>query len=427
MPAENTEAPKCPVAHLRAPEQFNPFTPHFNLSPQSAFMAAQREQPVFFSPVMNMWVVTRYDDLKAVMQNTDTFTSGGAFSAPAVVSPETLKMIGGLDHPAFRYSLVNSDPPAHTRFRNTFQRAFTPRQVAILEPQIRELIHQLLANLRTNKRAEVIKTFCDQLPLLTICRLIGVADADAPNVKRWSADFVRIQNPGWSIEEQQIIGQSILDYYGYLLNLVKHYTSHPAENLISSVIEAQRNDDEPLSDEEIAGLIFGLVLAGHETTAALIGNTLYSLLSQHKLWDYFCKHPDRIPAAVDEFIRHGGPAIGLFRRTSHDAVVGGVTIPKDSVVWIAYLAGNYDPTQFPNPEQLDFDRDNSGNHLSFGHGIHYCIGAALAKFEVRLVLEELTQHYPGLHLDPGHIIPAPNFMLRAYQEMVLVIDESPTQ
>ena len=391
MSAEHSEDRQCPVAHLRSPEQFHPFTPQFSLAPQSAFMTAQQEQPVFFSPVMNMWVVTRHADLKTVMQDPDTFTSGGSFSAPAVVSPEALKVIDGLDHPVFRCSLVNADPPAHTRFRDNFQQAFSPRQMSLLEPQIRELIHQLLADLRIHKRAEVIKTFCDQLPLLTICRLMGVADADAPKIKRWCTDFIRIQTPGLTVEAQRTIGQSIIDYYNYLLELVQHYTKHPAENLISTVIAAQQQGDNPLSDQELAGLASGLVLAGHETTAASIGNMLHSFLSQRTLWNDLCQSPERCAIAIDELMRHCGSAIGLFRRTSRDAILSDVTIPKGSTVWIAYLSGNYDSQQFPNPEQLDFDRENAGTHLGFGHGIHYCIGAALAKLELRLVLEELTQ------------------------------------
>jgi cytochrome P450 len=425
MSAENAEASNCPVAHLRSPEQFNPFTPDFSQAAQKAFMTAHAEQPVFFSSMMNMWVVTRYEDLKTVMQDTETFTSGGSFSAPAVVSPEALKIMGGLDHPVFRYSLVNVDPPLHTRFRSNFQQAFTPRQLNLLEPQIRELIHKLLEPLRQHKRAEVMKTFCDQLPLLTICRLMGVPDANARDIRRWSMDYVSIQTPGWSLEQQQRIGQSIVDYYAYMLNLVQHYANHPAENLISSVIETRKEIEAPLSDEEIAGLTLNLVLAGHETTAALIGNTLYSLLNQRELWNYFCQHPERITAAVDEFIRHGNPAIGLFRRTSRDVKLGDVMIPKDSTVWIAYLAGNYDAAQFPEPERLDINRENAGSHLTFGHGIHYCIGASLVKMEIRLVLEELTRHYPSLRLEPGqNLMPVPNFILRTYQEMVLAIDES---
>jgi cytochrome P450 len=423
MSSSNSEASKCPIAHLRSPEQFNPFTPDFNQAPQKALMTAQAEQPVFFSPMMNMWVVTRYEDLKTVMQNTEAFTSGGSFSAPAVVSPEALKIMGGLDHPVFRYSLVNVDPPLHSRFRNNFQQAFTPRQLNLLEPQIRELIHNLLADLRQYKRAEVMKTFCDRLPLSTICRLMGVPDADAPDIRRWSMDYVSIQTLGWSDEEQQRIGQSIVDYYAYMLNLVRHYTKHPAENLISSAIEAQKQTEAPLSHEEIAGLVLNLVLAGHETTAALIGNTLHSLLSQRELWNSICQHPDRIAGAVDEFIRHGNPAIGLFRRTSRDVQLGDVMISKDSTVWIAYLAGNYDAAQFPEPEHLDIERENAGNHLTFGHGIHYCIGATLAKMEIRVVLEELTCHYPSLRLELGqNLMRLPNFMLRTYQEMVLTID-----
>jgi cytochrome P450 len=419
----NAEAGSCPVAHTRTAQQFNPFTPAFNQDPHSAYRAARDEQPVFYSPPMNMWVVTRYDDLKTVMKDVKTFSSTGAFSSASVVSPEALRMLGGLDHPVYRYSLVNTDPPVHTRFRTNFQRAFTPRQVAILEPQIRELTHQLLAELRANKRAEIINGFCNQLPLLTICRLMGVADADAPDIKRWSTDYIRMQIPGWSEEEQRIIGQSILDYYGYMLELVKHYTRHPAENLISGVIAARQHVDEPLSDEEIAGLTLNLVLAGHETTAALLGNTLYTVLHQRDLWNELGAHPERVGAAVDEFIRHGGPAFGLYRRTTRNVALGGVIIPKDATVFIAYFAGNHDPQQFPDPERLVLDRANAGSNVTFGHGIHFCIGAPLAKLELRVVLEELPRSYPSLRLEAGQTLtPVPSFLLRAYQAMVLVID-----
>lgn len=423
MSAPNAQSVTCPVEHTRSPQQFNPFTPQFNLDPHSVYRAARHEQPVFFSPVMNMWVVTRYDDLKTVMKDTKAFSSAGAFSSASVVSPEALHVLGGLDHPVYRYSLVNTDPPVHTRFRTNFQRAFTPRQVAILEPQIRELTHELLRELRASKRAEVINSFCNQLPLLTICRLMGVPDVDAPDIKRWSTDYIRLQIPGWSVAEQRTIGQSVLDYYGYMLEVVRHYGRNPAENLISAVIEARQSVEEPLSDEEIAGLTLNLVLAGHETTAALLGNTLHTVLSQRELWDYLCKHPERAAAAVDEFVRHGGPAFGLYRRTTGDVVLGEVTIPKDSTVFIAYFAGNNDPAQFPDPERLDVERPNAASHVTFGHGIHYCIGAPLAKLELRVVLEELPRTYPSLRLEPNQTLtPVPSFLLRTYQTMVLVID-----
>ncbi|MBC8075053.1 MAG: cytochrome P450, partial [Chloroflexales bacterium] len=342
MSTENSAAPRCPVEHTRSPEQFNPFTPQFNRDPATAYRTAREEQPVFFSPVMNMWVVTRYDDLKTVMKDTAAFSSAGAFSSASVVSPEALRVLGGLEHPVYQYSLVNTDPPIHTRFRTNFQRAFTPRQVARLEPQIRELTHQLLHELREHKRADVITSFCDQLPLLTICRLMGVPDADAPAVKRWSTDYIRLQIPGWSAEEQRAIGQSVRDYYAYMLDAVRRYARNPAENLISAAVEARQAAEEPLSDAEIAGLTLNLVLAGHETTAALLANTLHTLMSQRALWDELRQRPERAAAAVDEFVRHGGPAFGLYRRTTRDVALGDVTIPKDATVFIAYFAGNND-------------------------------------------------------------------------------------
>jgi hypothetical protein len=269
----------------------------------------------------------------------------------------------------------------------------------------------------------VINSFCNQLPLLTICRLMGVPDEDAPKIKRWSTDYIRLQLPGWSVEEQRVIGQSVLDYYAYMLDTVRHYGRNPAENLISAAIEARQSVAEPLSDEEIAGLTLNLVLAGHETTAALLGNTLYTLLTQRELWEYFGSYPERAAAAVDEFIRHGGPAFGLYRRTTRDVTLGEVTIPKEATVFIAYFAGNHDPAQFPDPERLDIERQNAASHVTFGHGIHYCIGAPLARLELRVVLEELPRTYPSLRLEPGQTLtPVPSFLLRSYQAMMLVID-----
>jgi cytochrome P450 len=423
MTAEHAPTLQCPVEHIRLPDKFNPFTPQFNLDPHAAYAAARAEQPVFFSPVMNMWVVTRYDDLKTVMKDVEAFSSAGAFSGGALANPIALEVLGGIDHPMYQYSLVNTDAPLHTRFRNNFQRAFTPRKMALLEPQIRELTHQLLEELRENKRAEVINSFCNQLPLLTICRLMGVADADAPNIKRWSSDYIRAQIPGWSESEQRQIGQSTLEYYEFMLELVKYYAKHPTENLISTVIEARQDGEEALSDEEIAGLAFNLIFAGHETTAALLGNTLHTILTQRELWEYFCKHPERSSAAVDEFVRHGGPAFGLYRRTTRDVALGEVTIPQDSTVFISYFSANHDPEQFPDPERLSFNRPNAANHFSLGHGIHYCIGAPLAKLEVRVVLEELCKTYPSLRLEPNQmLIPAPSFLIRSFQSMVLAID-----
>jgi cytochrome P450 len=423
MSAENVGAPACPVAHTRSPEAFNPFTPQFNRDPHAAYRAAREEQPVFFSPAMNMWVVTRYDDLKTVMKDVAAFSSAGAFSSASVVSPEALRVLGGLEHPVYRYSLVNTDPPLHSRFRTNFQRAFSPRQVAILEPQIRELTHDLLAELRAARRAEVINSFCNQLPLLTICRLMGVPDADAPDIKRWSTDYIRLQIPGWSVEEQRAIGQSVLDYYSYMLDVVRHYATNPAENLISAAIAARQGVEEPLSDEEIAGLTLNLVLAGHETTAALLGNTLYTALSRRGLWAALGAQPELATTAVDEFIRHGGPAFGLYRRTTRDVALGGVTIPKDATVFIAYFAGNTDPAQFPEPAQLDIERRNAASHLTFGHGIHYCIGAPLARLELRVVLEELPRAYPSLRLDPEQAFtPVASFLLRSYESLVVMLD-----
>ncbi|NJM07363.1 cytochrome P450 [Candidatus Gracilibacteria bacterium] len=165
------------------------------------------------------------------------------------------------------------------------------------------------------------------------------------------------------------------------------------------------------------------MLAGHETTAALLGNTLYTALSQREIWAALGAHPELAGTAVDEFIRHDGPAFGLYRRTTRAIALGDVTMPQGATVFIAYFAGNTDPAQFPDPERLDILRHNAASHVTFGHGIHYCIGAPLARLELRVVLEELPQAYPHLRLAADQsFTPVASFLLRAYESLVIVLD-----
>ncbi|MEM8530365.1 MAG: cytochrome P450 [Chloroflexota bacterium] len=413
----------CPVNHTSPAAELNLLHPDFIKNPYALFKHARAEEPIFYSPETDMWVITRYDDLKTVMKDVGHFSSEGAFTAAASVSPEAFRVLGGLDHPMFRYSAINVDPPLHKRLRASLQKAFSPRQTALLEPQIRQLIHQLIDDFGPVKQAEFMQNFCNPLPLRTICRLLGVPDTDAAKVSRWSAYLVAIQIPGQSPEQQRTLGNELLNYYRYVLDLVGHYKQNPAENLISSMLASQQTVEEPLSDEEIAGLMCNVVLAGHETTEKLLGNMLHNVLHQRELWTYLCEHSANLAAAVDEFIRHDTSVMGLYRRTTQAVQIGNVTIPANATVWVAYAAGNHDPGYFPEPEVIDFQRANAGENLTFGYGIHYCVGASLTKLEVRLVLEELTKRLTSLRLVPDQPFEfIPHFVLRSYQELFLEWD-----
>ena len=419
----DTQMDSCPVNHTPPATRFNLLHPDFIKNPYAVFRRARVEEPIFYSPETHMWVVTRYDDLKTVMKDVEHFSSEGAFTAAASVSPEAFRVLGGLDHPMFTYSTINADPPLHKRLRASLQKAFSPRQTALLEPQIRQFIHQLIDDFGPVKQTEFMKNFCNPLPLRTICRLLGVPDADAAKVSRWGEYLVAVQIPGQSLEQQRTVGNELLNYYRYVLDLVEHYKQNPAENLISSMLAARQTVEEPLSDEEIAGLVCNVVLAGHETTEKLLGNMLHNVLQQRELWTYLCDHPTELSVAADEFIRHDTSVMGLYRRTTQAVQIGNVTIPANATVWVAYAAGNHDPEYFPEPEVIDFQRANAGENLTFGYGIHYCVGASLTKLEVRLVLEELSKRLPSLRLVPDQPFEFnPNFVLRSYQELFLEWD-----
>lgn len=410
---------KCPVDHSQFASEFNPFRPDFIANPYSSFAQARAEEPIFYSPQMDMWIATKHDDLKDIMKDTEAFSSAGGFTAAAQASPVAFEVMGGLDHPLIKYSVINVDAPLHTRLRGALQKAFTPRQTSQLEPQIRELTSDLLDVFPEGGPAEFVAGFCNPLPLFIICRLLGVPDDDAQQIKTWSESFVALQIPGQPEDVQRMHGKNVVAYFERMIALVKHYRQNPAKNLTSEMVHAEN----PLTDEEIAGHLCNVVLAGHETTAKLMGNMLHNILTQRELWDTLIAHPGYIPGAVNEFIRYDTSLMGLYRVTTHDVAIGDVTVPAHSRVWVAYAAGNHDPAVFPEPNTIDIHRDNATENLTFGYGIHYCLGAPLAKLELQIVLEELTRRMPSLRFIPDQqLVFNPNFILRSYQQLMLEWD-----
>jgi cytochrome P450 len=392
MPAEPAVAPACPHAELA--RDFHPF----DLAEPFAFYArARAEAPVFYSAELDYWVVTRYEDMRDVFRDPATFSSENTQS-PFKPRPSEVQAI--LDDGGFSVvtGLSGKQPPDHTRLRGFIKKAFTPRRVAELEPEIRAIAARMIDAFADRGHADLVAELAHELPALVIFRMLGVPDEDVPKVKEWAQSRVYMNFGDRPVAEQAHHAENLVRYWRYCQDLVRSRLRDPRDDLPGELVRLHQQGDQTLTLDEIAALVYGQLTAGHETTTALLSNGLKELLGQRDAWEAICADPARIPAAVEELLRVSAPVFTWKRRTTAAAVVGGVELPAGTNVLLLLGSANHDASVFPAPERIDLDRDNASRHLSFGLGIHFCLGAPLARLEAKVVLEELTARLPGLRL-----------------------------
>jgi len=308
----------------------------------------------------------------------------GAFTAVAVESDITMHML-------------NLDPPDHTRLRRLVAKAFTPRSVAALVPRIEQIAGELIAAMPASGTVDLLAEFAFPLPITVICELLGIPTDDRDQFRRWSTTLFLA---GTSAPEN--VRGAAAELGMYLHTLVATRREKPREDLLSQLVSIDDEDDR-LTDTEAVSMVFLLLIAGHETTVNLIGNTILTLLQDQDRYAELRTHPDHLPAALEEHLRHLGPVhIATLRFTTEPVTLGDTTIGADELVFVSLAAANRDPSRFARPELVDYDRHNPG-HLAFGHGIHVCLGAPLARAEGTIALTRLLAHYPHMSLatDPA--------------------------
>lgn len=285
--------------------------------------------------------------------------------------------------------MLNSDPPDHTRLRKLVTKAFTPRRVAALRPRIEEITAALLDEMADRDEVDLLQAFANPLPVTVICELLGVPFADRADFQAWTRVLVGVGN------KKEEPAAATLAMTEYLRKLIAAKRSQPEADLLSSLAQPAE-DGERLDEQELIAMSFLLLVAGHETTVNLIANGTYALLRDRDQWDALRADPSGIPAAVEEFLRYEGPVgWSTVRYTSEPMRIGGITIPADELVYVALSAVNRDPARFADPGHLDVTANSSG-HLAFGHGIHFCIGAPLARMEAEIAFSALLRHFPDL-------------------------------
>ncbi|MDT3396598.1 cytochrome P450 [Streptomyces sp. B1866] len=346
------------------------------------------------------WVVTRYDDVRQALADP-RLSLDKRNARPG-------NYVGLALPPALDANLLNMDPPDHTRIRRLVSREFTPRRVEQLREPVRRTAEGLLAGIAPRGRADLIASYAAPLPIAVICDLLGVPPGHRHDFRAWT-DALIAPDPARPERAREAIG-SLLGFFGRLL---ADKRAEPADDLLSALVTASEEDDR-LSEDELTSLAFAILFGGYENTVHLIGNAVLALLREPGQMDALRADPGLLPGAVEEFARYDGPGpLAIRRFPLEDVTIGGVTVPAGETVLLSVAAANRDPHRFPDPDRLDVTRDASG-HLTLGHGIHYCLGAPLARLETEVALRVLLDAFPRLALDvpPGELRWRPSLRTR---------------
>jgi cytochrome P450 len=337
-------------------------------------------------------VLTRYSDVVSALRNQSL---GRGFDREAGRS-----QLG--DGAAFAYvsrRMHNFDPPDHTRIRSLVTKAFTVRRVEALRPRIQAIADMLLDTIDGAKTIDVLATLAHPLPSLVICEMLGVPESDRPRFSKWTEDIAFLLLLGsqrLDPHRLQAGEAAAAEFMGYVRDLIEDRRATPADDLLSALIAAEEHGDRLTIDELIANVVF-LFSAGHQTTRDLVGNGLLALLQHPDQKKLVAADPTRIPALVEECLRYDPSVTATARRAREDTVIAGVRIAAGDNLMLSISGANRDPARFAEPDRFDIDRPNN-EPLTFGGGIHYCLGAALARTEAQIVFGTLLRRYPRLEL-----------------------------
>jgi cytochrome P450 len=410
-----TTGSACPVN-----ESFDPLSADFLADPYAIMAALPREeQPIFFAPSIGYYVITRYADIEQVFQDPAAYSAAVAQAPLVPLVPEAQRILLAGGHKP-QPSMVSLDEPEHARLRKPAARAFSMKRVNALVPVIEATTARLLDAVGPATEFDLVAALAFPLPANIVFSLIGVPEQDHAQIKHWSGYRAAL---GWgrpAPEDQVEIATGMAAYRAYLRKLVDVKAAEPGDDLTSDLIAIQRENSERLTLEEIASILFSLSFAGHETTTGLIGNTVRRLLEDPSRWSGIASNPGLIPAAVEETLRFD-PSVPVWRRvTTRPATLAGVSLPEGARLFLWLAAAGRDAAAFSHPDVFDLHRPDSGRHLAFGKGLHYCLGANLGKLETQIAVAALADRYPRLRLAPDQRLTFhPNISFRGPQVLTV--------
>lgn len=349
----------------------------------------------------DVYLVTRHNDCETVLAETDAFSNK---AGPGLRQSELLSAATSPEDYRVVRTLLTNDPPSHTRFRKLVAPAFTARRIAALESKIREVANDLIDKFPVDGEIDYVRDFAAPLPLIVIADFLGVPRSDLEIFGKWSDDAAEVLGGTLTPERSQHCYDSVQELLGYFDKRVADRREHPGDDFLGLLVSARDRDEQPLTTEEILAISYVTLVAGNETTVNLLSSLM--LLLQRNPDELAALRADRskIPTAVEEALRLEAPVQGSVRRVTTDTVIGGTEIPSGSRALILASSANRDEDVFPDPDRFDLDRKNSRSHLSFGKGLHFCLGAALSRLEGAVALELLLDRSDTMQT-PADFVP----------------------
>jgi len=382
---------ECPLSTLSNTFQLS------NEQLEAVFLRARAQSPTFYLDDIDFWAVTKFDDIKTVLGDKERFSSEITLQPLAPVFPETSQL---LQQRGFspRPTLSNNEGENHARVRRVAQAAFSPRRNKQLEPYIRRLVNDAVDSFEADKRADLVAQLVYELPALVLFKLLGVPGSDVQKIKMWADSRLVLSFGRPGLDDQLVAAGHLADYWDYCLDLVQQRISKPQDDLPSDMLEMRGGDDSILEIEDVNNVVFGLLLAGHETTTNMSANAILSLLQNRESWEAIVADRKLLPNAVEECLRFRPSVVAWRRLTRTDVELSGVRIRSGQRILCFLPSANRDEAHIDNGEAFDIDRKDARAHISFGFGRHFCLGAPLARFELEIILEVLAKRLPGMRL-----------------------------
>lgn len=363
--------------------RYDPYAYEIHEDPYPTYRALRDEAPAYLDPDRGFWALSQYADVRAALDDVETFSSSGGITLER--GPEAVEPM-----------LIEMDPPRHTQLRSLVSRAFTPRRVADLEPVVQTLARDLAARFPTDGApVDIIEDFAAILPMAVISTMLGVPEADQDDLRKWSDAMLHREEGSTDMTPEGYEGSAHL--YEYLSGLIADRRRRPTDDLVGALVTA-RDVDGALSDSEVLGFCFLLIIAGNETTTKLIGNAIYWLWRFPDQRAALLADPSLVPPALEEVLRFDTSTQGLARLLTRDVALHGVTLPAGTKGLLLFGSANRDERRWDEPDRLDIHRNPAG-HLAFGHGIHHCLGAPLARLEGRVALSTLLPRLGEYEVD----------------------------
>jgi len=389
--------------------QYNPFAPDVHANPYPLYDRLRSEDPVHWSAMMEVWVLSRYDDIVGVLTDqrwsADRRQARNRFAAEAQRRQEEFGPFGRTQ------TMLTADPPLHTRLRRLVSKAFTPRMVEGLRPRIQEIVDELMDAVQGSGRMDVIRDLAYPLPVIVIAEMLGVPPEDRDRFKHWSDEIVGALNGPFALEETlQRARTSANELATYMHGVIEERRREPRDDLMSGLIAAEEQG-QILSEDEMLATAMLLLVAGNETTTNLIGNGTLALLRNPDQMRTLRDDPSLIPTAVEELLRYDGPVQGTGRVATEPMEIDGRAIEPGQAVLCMLAAANRDPAQFERPDELNLRR-HPNEHLAFGDGIHFCLGAPLARAEGQIAFQAMLERLADPRLETEDLRWGGTFILR---------------